>query len=599
MRKLKTLLVISILIILIGSTLGAYVARDFGNVVIKEVKFLGEHGNVIHGHLYIPKGVTPENPAPGVINIHGYLNAKEHQTAFSIEYARRGYVVLAIDMPGHGYSEPAPGGIGGFFSGGPEAFKYLSSLEIVDKSKIAIEGHSMGGWNASYATQFYGEEIHTVVLVGSSSGTFGLDLFNEESPFNFAVIFGDADEFAGLNWEVGDARTIGSSDKLKKSFNVEDDVISGKIYGSFEDNNARAFYSIGTTHAKEHMSKEAVRHAIDFVQQAMPGNNPIPASNQVWQFNEMGKTFNLVGLGLFIFSLGALLLETKLFGILKLKKQEDETYSSNNKWWPILAAFVAIVPAITLLYFKVDTFANITEVMPKAWRPQSVSYATASWVVINGIIFFVMFLVWHYGFAKKHGGNLISYGVSTNSEEKDFSWKYVLKAFSLSIIVLMSAQIMGMLIGGLFKIDFRFFVIGIKALQWNQIPIMLIYIIPFLAYFLISGITVQSFLKSKYNNSTNKSLPYIISILINSIGLVGLLLIHFWGAWNNGIPTFPQHALEGIAAMELVVLLPFTGIITTYFNEKTSSIYTASFINAILITAYTVIGQAIHYYPGL
>jgi len=33
--------------------------------------------------------VTKENPAPGIVAIHGYINSREMQDGFAIEFARR------------------------------------------------------------------------------------------------------------------------------------------------------------------------------------------------------------------------------------------------------------------------------------------------------------------------------------------------------------------------------------------------------------------------------------------------------------------------------------------------------------------------------
>ena len=95
------------------------------------------------GLLYIPPNATPQIPAPGILAVHGYINSRETQDGFAIEFARRGYVVLALDQTGHGYSDP-PAFAGGF--GGPDGLAYLRSLEFVDKNNIGLEGHSMGGW---------------------------------------------------------------------------------------------------------------------------------------------------------------------------------------------------------------------------------------------------------------------------------------------------------------------------------------------------------------------------------------------------------------------------------------------------------------------
>ncbi|MEA1078817.1 hypothetical protein U8M15_28390, partial [Klebsiella pneumoniae] len=74
----------------------------------------------------------------------GYINTREMQSPFAIELARRGFVVLAMDMRGHGYSEGAVK-FPGSDLGGAAALRYLTSLPFVDKANAGLEGHSMGG----------------------------------------------------------------------------------------------------------------------------------------------------------------------------------------------------------------------------------------------------------------------------------------------------------------------------------------------------------------------------------------------------------------------------------------------------------------------
>ena len=56
--------------------------------------------------LYRPESATEQNPAPAVLLLHGYQNDRETGSAYAIELARRGAVVLALDEYGHGGSEP-------------------------------------------------------------------------------------------------------------------------------------------------------------------------------------------------------------------------------------------------------------------------------------------------------------------------------------------------------------------------------------------------------------------------------------------------------------------------------------------------------------
>ena len=152
-------------LILAGSLL-AHSIQTSGDIRIKDVRFNGAAGKTLSAYLYIPPNATPDTPAPGILAVHGYINSREAQSGFAIEFARRGYVVLALDQAGHGYSD-APAFANGF--GGPAALQYLRSLDIVDTSNIGLEGHSMGGWTILAAAAAHPDDYRSMVLEGSST----------------------------------------------------------------------------------------------------------------------------------------------------------------------------------------------------------------------------------------------------------------------------------------------------------------------------------------------------------------------------------------------------------------------------------------------
>ncbi|MDP7236660.1 MAG: alpha/beta fold hydrolase, partial [Candidatus Latescibacteria bacterium] len=145
-------LMASLLVILFGSLLAHRTQTNGWGVSVRDIRFAGTDGMIMSGLLYIPAGATHDNPAPGILAIHGYINSRETQDGFAIEFARRGYVVLALDQTGHGFSDP-PAFANGY--GGPDGLRYLRSLDFVDKDNISLEGHSMGGGAVAIATEVY------------------------------------------------------------------------------------------------------------------------------------------------------------------------------------------------------------------------------------------------------------------------------------------------------------------------------------------------------------------------------------------------------------------------------------------------------------
>ena len=105
-KKLLSPLLIVALILILGGGLLAHFIQTSGGVAVRDLRFMGHGGKLVSALLYVPKGVSKSKPAPGIVATHGYINSRETQDGFAIEFARRGYVVLAPDQPGHGFSDP-------------------------------------------------------------------------------------------------------------------------------------------------------------------------------------------------------------------------------------------------------------------------------------------------------------------------------------------------------------------------------------------------------------------------------------------------------------------------------------------------------------
>ena len=76
------------------------------------------------------------------------------QDLYSIELARRGYVVLALDLHSHGDSESLS--IAELYDGAvgvDGAVQLIASLPYVDTARIGVTGHSSGGTAANMAVE--------------------------------------------------------------------------------------------------------------------------------------------------------------------------------------------------------------------------------------------------------------------------------------------------------------------------------------------------------------------------------------------------------------------------------------------------------------
>ena len=192
------------------------VQQDWGNVKVTSgqmsAKTIDGKEYEMGYKLYVPKGVDKEHPAPAVLCLHGYQNDHETSAGYAIEFARHGYVALAIDEFGHGSTtigmlyrgynnhkvsktcygwDSEEDGTYSFVSGadryklmmnfscldffvdkyshsvdketkavsdteyvkdssmgGSAAYAWLATQDYVDATKMAVTGHSMGTWAA-------------------------------------------------------------------------------------------------------------------------------------------------------------------------------------------------------------------------------------------------------------------------------------------------------------------------------------------------------------------------------------------------------------------------------------------------------------------
>src|SRR5947208_5559230 len=244
MRGRWSLAIVGVILILAGGLL-AHFAQTAGGIRIQDVRFQRAKGHTMSAPLYTPANATPQIPSPGILAVHGYINSRETQNGFAIEFARRGYVVLALDQTGHGYSDP-PAFANGF--GGPDGLAYLRSLEIVDKNNIGLEGHSMGGWTVLAAATAAPNDYNSMVLEGSSTGKPFAAEGTPSWPRNVALVFAQYEEFSTLMWGVERAKDVPQSPKLQAFFGTQGAVEPGKVYADVPQGTARVLYTPAITH---------------------------------------------------------------------------------------------------------------------------------------------------------------------------------------------------------------------------------------------------------------------------------------------------------------------------------------------------------------
>jgi pimeloyl-ACP methyl ester carboxylesterase len=588
-KKTWILLVISLLLILIGDLLASCIQTDWGRVQVKDIRFKATDSAddtpnaVMSALLYIPKTATAATPAPGILAVHGYINSRETQDGFAIEFARRGYVVLAIDQTGHGYSSP-PAFANGF--GGPDGLDYLASLDIVDKNNIGLEGHSMGGSTVATAADAHPELYKAMVLEGSS--TAPAPPGDATFPKNLAVVFGRWEEFSGSMWGADIPVQIVSTDQLKEQFGTDKDVVIGQLYGSIEKGTARELFMPQNTHPGDHFSTAAIGDAIYWFEQTLKGGNSLPPSDQVWYWKEIGNLIALIGMIMLLFPVGSLLLQTKFFKGIAEATPEPKTVKGIG-WW-IGAILLIAIPAIT--YFPFTDFGlklNFTN----AIFPQIITDQLMVWVLLNAAISIVLFVLWHFIFNRK--ANAGNYGLAWGTK---LEWGKIGKALLLAVAVTFVGYLTLVLSGLLFNVDYRIWVFAVKPMSLLQFREFLCYIIPFFIFFLVLSTVLQGELRPFKKNGQAFSLcaETWINIGLLVIGFVGVILYQYIPLIAGGTLSIINAGdiLFGIIAFQFLPIMTIAALIYTYFFRKTGHVYAGAFLIAILIVWIVVASQATH-----
>ncbi|MBT7713179.1 MAG: alpha/beta fold hydrolase, partial [Deltaproteobacteria bacterium] len=575
-------MIVALVLILGGGWLAFLVQTGGGDIDVRDVRFMGANGTMMSALLYVPEGVTAKNKAPGIVAIHGYINSRETQDGFAIEYARRGYVVLALDQTGHGYSDPPAFGNG---YGGIDGLKYIRSLDIVDVDNIGLEGHSMGGWASAIAAAVVSDGYKSFVMASSSTGTFGAPDGTPTYPRNMALIFSEYDEFSGLMWGAPVPKDIIKTDKLKKLFNTTETVEVGKLYGSIEDGTARKLYSPSMIHPKVHFSTEGIGNAIEWMQATLKGGNGLPPSDQTWYWKEFFTFLALIGMVVLIFPLGGYLLQTDYF---KELQEEPASQKSLSGWgWWVSAVITILLPVP--MYIWAWTFHSKGIAAASFFWPQWVTTTIMFWALGVAVVSLVLFLLWHALSNKKKGANLSDYGVTWKNE--GLKWGRIGKSFFLALIVVFVAHLSLAFSDWAFQTDYRLWVMAIKPLDALHFGMIFGYIIPFAFYFLVLGTVLHGQMrpgKDGFPHGIGKET--VINILLLVAGYFLFLAFHYGPLFGGGTLGIPDLNLAGIVMFQFIPIFTIVGLVTTYFYRKTGHIYVGAFICAMLVTWTVVAG---------
>ena len=541
------------LVLMFAGAALAMAVRTSGGVAVRDVRFVGTGGTVMSALLYVPATATAARPAPGILAVHGYINSRETQDGFSIEFARRGYVVLAIDQTGHGYSG------GKAFSngfGGPDGLAYLRSLPMVDRGQIGLEGHSMGGWTALAAAAAMPDAYRAIVLEGSSTGAPYAKEGSPVWPRNLALVYSRYDEFSRIMWGVDRARDVNGSAKLKAVFGTNDAIVPGKVYGP--PDNARVLYQPSTTHPGDHISTVAIGHATDWFARTLKGGTPRSAGNQIWYWKEFGTGIGLVGFVLLVLGTFDALLRTRLFSGLR---HAGIVEPASNLGRTRGMAIATLVPM--LLFFP--AFIAVFVLVPPTWiLPQTVATQVALWALLSA----------GAGWALRRFGPVAPAMVAPR-------WIEVC-CIAVATVAISYAALL--LLDRIFLTDLRFWVLAVKLPSARQWGIAAVYVVPITVAYLVTLRSLSGLIATAN--------PYRNAIVATTGGFAAMIGLIYAIFFATGTLITGFDPLTTVIAIQFVAVLPVIGIIAAFTWRRTGSHRAGALLVGLLVTLYVCAGTA-------
>ena len=617
------------------------------NALGQEVEGVTIKGSVKSGILYMPKDASEDNKKPAIVLTHGYLNNRELQLPNAVELARRGFIVLTIDREGHGNYENSGSQNALMATGGMyDSVKYIYNLPEVDRSKIGITGHSMGGYTT--AMTLYEDSVYAGYSnlaenqkAGKSLGLIsaglmqGWDTYIYSDPtVDVGILKAKDDEFFFGSVDANGEETIcreylqsqGAAKFVGLKWTAETgiDVADGGVYvngnlvtteqGKAVDGAFRVVYEADEIHPLNHFSTESTGYVVDFFYNAFgtpDGAKYIKSTNQVWVLKEIMATIGWAGIIFMIFPLVALLLELPWFK--ELKKRRIETEEGTIAYEEIdeqaegegkaelkgLRKHLSFwIPATACTLFSGFSISPIQKWASKIFEktsyfPQDTTGWVAIWAICCGLFAMTVILLTnavnriinHYVY--KDDAHL--YNESVLDVVNVGSVGRLVKTACLGTLVVIAMYAVLFLNWAIFKTDFRFWTFAMKVFEVDvMLPTILRYAGLFGIFYFCNAI----------GNTTYrvKNLPEWASIAINAAfnfaGILLVFIIQYGTFCSTGVMWNPDMNLSYIVLFPIIPVLICATIISRILYKKTGNIWLGVVINTLLWTAVTVSGTA-------
>lgn len=545
----------------------------WGQIKIDRLMLSGDNGEAVSTLIYVPKTATNENPAPVVVINHGRSNHGHSNDTWSMELARRGYVVLSPDLAGGGESAAT--------SRENQAVvvtNYANSLPFVIKDSINIVGYSAGIGTSGYVYRQMPDKVNSMCMVfgpflASISGGFS------DIDTNYCLIKSTADQY---DWDF-----LGDPDGCL-AYMREESGIADLVPNQDYTVNGHVFHYAqigGTLHQTGNISGAVIEQILAFVTTVAPAPIALDLSDTAWLPQQIFSGIACVTMMFMLAAIINLLMQNPFFATIA-NPVPVKAPRRGAKAWCLDVLFATIIPA--LIFVHVSAYVMKWTGAGTGWEKIFTSNnlnGIMGWLLVVAVIGIIRMVI-HANQDKKNGvaRSLGSYALGADGDTR-IDWSKPAKALLMALITITFVGAWMWLLEAFLGIDYQVWCLSTyvelsPARILRAIPyILIIFTVMFI------GNLNQRVLPSTGNERKDMWIAVAVNSVLTASALFVVLVLQYGGSMiiGTGQTIIPQIDIWGTGVNKSAGALDFafgycymmggtTGVVT-YLYRKFGNIW--------------------------
>ena len=580
---------LSLAVLFIASILIWGFQSSWGKVKIKRMEIAGTDGEAVSTLIYIPDNASDATPAPVVLIMHGRSNHGHSNDTWSMELARRGYVVLSPDLAGGGESAPT--------DRDREAIalaKYANTLSFVEHDSLNLVGYSAGTGTCLSIYRTMPD------IVNSMCEVFGPFMMQISGGFadvdtNFCLIKSTADQYDGDFLGDPQACIEYVSEQAGLGVTIEPNV-------DYDRNGHLFRYAQidGTLHQTGNISGATISEIVKYVSDVVPAPVQLDNSDLQWVPQQL---FSGVACVTMMFALAALinlLMQLDFFSTIA-NPVPNKPARKGAKAWVLDFLFAIIIPALIFVHVSAYAmkYAGSSPAFLSVFTSNNLNGIMA-WLMVLAVIGVVRMVLANNKRKKEGIATTMGTFALGGDDETRIDWRKPAKAFLIGLVCIIFFGAWMWAMEGFLGIDYQVWCLStyVRLTPFRIVRAIPYVIVIFIAMF--TGNMSQRILPSTGNERRDMWIAVAVNAAMTAGALFIILLIQYGGSMiiGDGTTLIPQIDVYGTGLNKSAGALDFafgycymmggtTGVVT-YLYRKYGNIWVGVIPCAIFAGMFTL-----------